>query len=210
VRRLPGRRLLVLWLMGLFLLLEFLPNRPGLPYEPLPRFTRYLDALIVPGLLLAAIAIDDLMRRHARIGALVVLGLLCSSLLEARRTATMLQDGFSDARVASRLVLALPPGDVYSDNGVLDRLDFDRGYTGPFGLRRMQAAIEKNRTPELLAGFQRGYVVTGGSRGPGLWQGAVFELGALRPPPEWRLLHSFEGERRPWRTEPLRIFAIDR
>jgi hypothetical protein len=206
----PGQRLLVFWLVGLFLLLEFLPNRLSLPYEPVPRYARYLEALVVPGLLLVAFAFDDAMRRHARLAAPAFALLLAGSVLVAHRTAARVQDGYRDLKLASRFVLSLPPGRVYADSRFLDRLDFDRGYAGPFELRFMQDEIEKRRTPELLASFGPGYVVSGGSRGADVWDRAVFDLGALPPPPHWRLLYTLEGPRRPWRREPLRVFAIGR
>jgi hypothetical protein len=207
-RRLPGSALPAGWFVGLFLLLEFLPNRAGLPYEPLPRFTRYLEALIVPGLLLVAIACDDLMRRSRRVALIALFGLIAASLVAARRTASVLQDSFTDERRASRYLLAQPPSGVYSDAAFLDRVDFDRGYRGPFELNWLQDRIEKRRTRYLLAAIAAGYAVTGGSRGPSVWSRAVFDLGALEPPRHWRLLHTVPGEIRPWRREPLRVFEI--
>jgi hypothetical protein len=210
LRRLPGRRLLVPWFLGLFLLLEFLPNRLALPYEPVPRFARYMAALLVPALLLVAIAVDDLARRHPRVAACAFAALLLSFVHTALTRAARLHDSLADMRAASRVLLAQPPGLVYSDNRMLDRINFDSGYAGAFTLVHLQSLIERAPRGELLASLGlagAGYVLTGGSRGLEVWEGAILELRELHPPSEWRLLERIDRERTPWRREPLRVFA---
>jgi len=213
LRRLPGRRLLVPWFLGLFLLLEFLPNRLALPYEPVPRFARYMAALLVPALLLVAIAVDDLARRHPRVAACAFAALLLSFVHTALNGAASLHDSLADTRAASRFLLAQPPGLVYSDNRMLDRINFDSGYASAFTLVHLQSLIERAPRAALLASLgpaRAGYVLTGGSRGVEMSPAAILELGPARPPSEWRLLHRVDGPPTAWRREPLRIFASGR
>ncbi len=207
-RRLCGTRLPVTWLLGLFLLLEFLPHRVQLPYQPMPRYARYLDALIVPGLLLVALALDDLWSRRPRAGGIVLAALLALALPAAYRTAATHQDALHDLKLASRFLLEQPPADVFADSRFLDRLNFDDGYNARFGLRYMQEAIEKHPRLELLHALGPGYAVTGGSRGVDFGEGAILSLGRHPPPARWRLLYTHAGPPRPWRKEPLRVFAI--
>ena len=204
--RLRQCRLLVLWVSGLFLFFEFLPGRLGLPYEPLPRFLRYLDALIVPSLLLVAVALDALASRSrlAASGALVVL--LASSTAAGGRIAAVYHDALRDERLAASFLESLPADAVFTDNRLFDRLNFQQAYSGRLHLVWMQTHIEQGRTPAWLAALGPGYVVTGGARGPEVSRHAVFELGSLRPPPLWLLLNTIEGAPQPWRREPLQIF----
>jgi len=208
-RRLHDCLPLTVWLVGLFLVLEFLPSKASLPYEPIPRFFRYLDALVVPSLLLVAVLIASIAHRSRWLGGAILAFLLVGSLFWIQRTASLYQDSLRDMKIASAFLVTRPEGDLYSDNRFLDRFRFDRGYQNAPRIKYMQEAIEKHRASDLLASFRPGYAVTGGARGPDMWMGAIFNLGSLTPPPTWRLLRTVEGEIRPWRQEALRIYRIE-
>jgi len=89
-------------------------------------------------------------------------------------------------------------------------MQYDPTLAMPFelGKKALQYdVIEKNDFATLWT-IPSGYVVTGGSRGPGVGLFSVLNLRGNAPPPTWHLLKEIERPLAPWRLEPLRVWQI--
>ena len=213
VRR-PGRaHVPLLWFFVLVVMLEFFPKQ----FHPLtlsPRYMRYAHAWVAPACLLVAAALEDLRRWRPAVFWVCLAVLTASSLREARTLHHVFTDPLLDRNEAASFLATLPRKPVYSDFWLTGRyafvMQYDPTLAMPFelGKKALQYdVIEKNDFATLWT-IPSGYVVTGGSRGPGVGMFSVLNLRGNTPPPTWHLLKEIERPLAPWRLEPLRVWQI--
>jgi len=203
----------LLWLLVLVLLLEFFPKELH-PLTLAPRYARYAHAWLAPASLVVAAALEG-MRRWRRIPFWICLAVLATSgLPEARTLHRVWTEPLSDRNEAASFLARLPPRPVYSDFWLTTRYAFATQYAPTLSMpqaldgKALQVDVIEKDDFATLWTIREGYVVTGGSRGPGVGMYSVLNLKGNEPPPTWHLLKEIARPVEPWRLEPLRIWEV--
>jgi 4-amino-4-deoxy-L-arabinose transferase-like glycosyltransferase len=195
---------------GLF---EFLPHKLSLTaYWSHPRIFRYL-APVAPVLhLCAAYLLDELWRVRRALGALAAAAVVGAGVWWTPRVAEPLVDANRDVRHLVA-VLRTEPRDVpvYSDYWHV-WLVWSRISPVP-PLHQVLPDSQEEKARFLTAVPPDALVVTGGATLP--WYSGIeliLNLSTLEftVPPSWHLVDEFDGPRRAWRIEPLRVWRVGR
>jgi len=202
--------------VGLF---EFLPHRLTLhAYWSVPRIFRYL-AQISPALYLSgAYLLDGLWELGPRrsplgLGAVLCVVVALFGLQQTPGVAGPLCDADRDGRhliAYLRTIATDKPVPLCTDfwrvNLVLAQYPRHRQSWMLHGV-----GGSKDEKVRFLRSVQEGLVITGGATLP--WYSGIeliVNLSTLNftVPPNWTLLHQFDGRRTSWRVEPLRVWSV--
>ncbi len=224
----------LIWLLVLFLIMEFIPLKFELPYKPSPRYPRYLHALLIPSVLILSAGFYELLKFKKTVFVGAFITFLVSSIVEAHILHKTWKEPFTDVNEASKFLLTLPEKPIYSDYLLLNRFKFDaqyeKDYLIPWDLNGILSELDKLKwglsyfilrdlneigTEEKggfseLKNMRSGYVVAGGSRSveiPG-WSMFIFNLNNNKPPQNWKLIKEIPKKLTYYRNETLKIFEV--
>jgi 4-amino-4-deoxy-L-arabinose transferase-like glycosyltransferase len=195
---------------GLF---ELLPHKLSLTaYWSHPRIFRYLAPVAPVLYLCGGYLLDALWRVRRAVGGVVTAAVVLVGLWWTPRVAEPLVDANRDVRHLVA-VLRTQPSDVpvYSDYWHV-WLVWSRVWPVP-PLHQVLPNSQDEKVRFLAAVPPDALVVTGGATLP--WYSGIeliVNLSTLHftVPPTWRLVDEFDGPRRPWRIEPLRVWRVAR
>ncbi len=215
VRRLKCSYPVIIWVLIIFILLEFIPKQWQLPYEPAPRFPRYTHAFLIPSILIIAAALYSLFKWKNYLFAVCIAALIISSIIESRILHKTWVEPFSDNNEASQFMASLKPEKkIIADGWFFNRFTFDTKYKkGNLvvwdinGKNLQMDVIQKNDFTELEK-VRNVYVVVGGSRAIYAGMFSVFNLGTFKPPNNWKLIKEIPKKITSYRNETLKIFDV--
>jgi 4-amino-4-deoxy-L-arabinose transferase-like glycosyltransferase len=203
----------LLWLVVIFLTLEFMPQKITLEgWYSQGRFFRYLAILVLPTCLVLAMGADVLLRRSRPLGAGLLAAFVGASLVHGWRLTEPTRDCFGDMRQAAHAVVAMSPDTIHSDFWMIsriDRLEFRMRQPMPLDIFQSPNPVERRAE---FARITKGYVITGGGRLPHYGNPDIvpnLTTSGFVPPPSWKLAWSLERPVEPWRREPIRIWRVD-
>lgn len=225
---------LLIWLLVLFLIMEFIPLKFELPYKPSPRYPRYLHALLIPSVVILAAGFYELLKFKKPVFIAALVTFLTSSVVEASILYKTWKEPYTDVNEASKFLLTLPEKPIYSDFLVLNRFKFDaqykKNYLIPWDLNEIlleldklkgglshflprdlnEIGTEEKRGFSELKKMRSGYVVAGGSRSVEIpeWSISIFNLNGNKPPQNWKLIKEIPKELTCYRKETLKIYEV--
>jgi 4-amino-4-deoxy-L-arabinose transferase-like glycosyltransferase len=214
ITRLKQALPVLMWLLVLFLIMEFIPLKFELPYKPSPRFSRYLHAILIPSITILAAGFYGIWRFKKTVFIAALVPFLTSSIIEAHILHKTWKEPFSDVNESSRFLLTLPEKPIYTDHWFNSRFKFDaqykKNYLFSWYLNRKSFQydiIEKKDFTELKH-IRNAYVVAGGSRGIYVGTFSILNLGDYKPPPNWKLIKEIPKELTSYRKETLKIYDV--
>jgi 4-amino-4-deoxy-L-arabinose transferase-like glycosyltransferase len=190
---------------------EFLPHKLSLTaFWSHPRIFRYLAAVAPVFYLCGAYLLEALWQVRAVLGAGACAALIAAGVYWTPRVAEPLVDANRDGRHLIRVLGEQPKNVVvYSDNWHITEI---WGRMVPLPPLKDVKPDSKDEKVSFLRAIPPGaLVVTGGATLP--WYSGIdliVNLSTLdfSAPPNWQLIDEYDGPRRPWRIEPLRIWRV--
>src|SRR5262249_10256966 len=202
----------VAWLIVLFLMLEFMPQKVAFDaWYTQGHYFRYLAILVMPTCLILAHRVDRCLAWRPRLAMAGFVGFVGLSLLHGWTVTYPTRDCFDDLRRAVTALLAQKPAVTYADVGM-------RNWTVRFGgvdadpsriVELPEGAPAKRRA--TYEGMPTGYVVTGGGRMPYYYPLSTTAnlTGVFTPPERWKLVWTLDKPVERWRMEPIRIWRVE-
>lgn len=168
------------------------------------RNVRHLHPVVYPMAIIVAGAIAAIGRRWPAVAVAAAVVLLALGVRDSLAAAGRTQAAFAERREACRLLAALPPKPVWTDQALHVWCGLD-----PADRPEDMHTLHPNPEPRAqeLAAVTEGYVVTGGAREP--LYGCLHCIPSADdlPPDGFRLVEERDGPIAPsWRPEPLRIW----
>jgi hypothetical protein len=204
---LTGSRVVVAWLLFVFLGTQFNIQRSEGIWVSGFRNVRHLHGIVYPLVLLTAAYLMALRRRWRPAADVLAVALLIFGAWQSTATARKTQIAFADRRQACARLLPLADKPRYADDGIVSWCTVLDPTNGP---RQVFPLPEDPGTRGLrLTEIDEAYVVTGGAREP--HYGCTTCITRTRDFLEtdrWRLVEEFPDPipSVPWREEPLRIW----
>jgi 4-amino-4-deoxy-L-arabinose transferase-like glycosyltransferase len=205
---LPGSRLVLAWLLIVFLGMQFNVQRADGIWVSGFRNVRHLHCLVYPLVLLTAACLVALRQRWRLATDVVTVALLVFGAWQSVSTARKTQIAFADRRQACTRLVTLTDKPRYADDGIVTWctvLDPTNGQ------RQVLPLPDDPGTRGLrLQEIDDAYVVTGGAREPHYGcRTCITSTRDFLEPERWRLVEEFPDPvpSVPWREEPLRIWA---
>ena len=222
LRRAGGAEWFVVLAVFVFVaLFEFMPHRLTLhAYWSHPRIFRYL-AQITPALYLSGAYLLDRLwelgprRSPVGLGAVLCVVVALFGLQQTPRVAEPLSDANRDGRhliAYLRTIATAKPVPLFTDSWRMELVlaQYPRPYKA--WMLHGVGAVSKDKKVRFLRSVQEGLVITGGATLP--WYSSIELIVNLSTldftvPPNWTLLHRFEGKLSSWRVEPLRVWSVN-
>jgi hypothetical protein len=205
----------IIWALSMFLLHEFLPTQFHLPYQPGPRFPRYIHAFILPSVLIMAVALYSLWEWKKYLFAVCISGIIISCMVETYILYKTWAEPFSDTNEASKFMAShKPEKPVIADGWFFNRFAFDTKFRKSrlavwgIGGKSLQMEIIQKKDYTELEKVKNVYVVVGGSRAVYASMHSVFNFGDYKPPEHWKLIKEIPKEITLYRYETLKIFDV--
>jgi hypothetical protein len=149
-------RLLLWWVVCLFLVLEFLPSNWDPYYLPVPRQERYLEIISIPIVITVGWFLVWIAHRSKTLFTLLFVVLVSTALYNAHVRNTYVQDSIADLKHVSKWLCNQNANEVYVDTPGFPRVIF---LTHACKIKVRKFAELRRRTPKKGA-----YVISGGSR----------------------------------------------
>jgi hypothetical protein len=201
------------WLLVIFFFVEFFPHkmRNLIPYT-IPRIFRYFVIVIPPSIIFVSYYWNTFRTNYQTLFAAAFAVYVALSISWSYESTRIARIAFGEVRNAITHLRGLE-GDIYSDWYLISKIE--RLENGGRRDSRLHPWINAE-TPEAwrqkFLGVETGYVVTGGPRLPyyGCFR-CIPNLGHFVPPRNWRMLREFDRQLYPpWKTEPLRIWYVEK
>lgn len=198
----------LLWLLVVFLGMEFNVQRIGGHWVTGFRSVRHAHVFVYPLVLLLAGQLASLRLARPRLTHITVCLLLTAAVCHSIQTASKTHDCFDDKRSALTVLATLPKDTIYPDA----QLGYFMSY--PFGEPFKSWTVKglSGTSPaehqKQVAQISHGYLVTGGGREPYYGISEYVISASELPRGRFELLHELPGPKHPtpWRSEPLRIW----
>jgi len=207
--RKESTNVLLIWLIILFLWLEFGPasikfsSNYLIEYWVIQKHDRYMMIILIPSILILSNFLYSLKDRAAQL--IILMTIVIFSIYFVNISSKSFNDVLSDVRDAYNFLRYIPNKTIYCDGLCVSFLDYYFGFKNTKYLN----FVPINITDENIV--KNSYVIVGGSRTFGICciENMQPKFIDNKPPDNWELIKTFKKEKKPWRDSNMSIYYVN-